>query len=82
MKFHEVHAIAPLRTRLIDAAEAQERVGERSAFGDGHRAGLLAVDVFARLGGRDRKESVPAIAGRDEQGVNVLARPQLILIAY
>ena len=50
---HEIDAIAALRSGLIDAAEALERIGQCAALRDGHGAGFFAVHILARLGGHD-----------------------------
>ena len=77
----EVGHAAPLRAGLIDAAVAPHGVGQGLALGDGHRAGLFAVDVLARLGRVDRGHRVPAVAGGDQHGVDVLAGEHLAEVA-
>src|SRR5690348_13099173 len=77
---HEIRAVSALRPCLIDAAEAEERVCQRAALGNGHRAWLFAIDVFARLRRHHGKQRMPAVARSDEQSVDVLARPQLVLV--
>jgi hypothetical protein len=76
----EIRHVAPLRAGLIHPSFAADRVRERAAFGDRHRAGLLAVDVlagFRRDGGCRR---VPAVAGGDEDRVDVFSRQQLVQV--
>ena len=73
----EVADAPPLGAGLEDAAVAVHRVGQGLAVADGDAAGLLAVDILARLRSQDRCQSMPVIARGDQHGVNVLAGEQL-----
>src|ERR1035437_7791364 len=76
----EIRPVAPLRPRLVNPSQPQERVRQRAAVGDGHGARLLAVNVLARLRRHHREQRMPAVARGDQQGVDILARPQLLLV--
>jgi hypothetical protein len=75
VRLFEIHAIPPLRAGLINPPQLLKGVGERAALRNSCRTGLLAVNVFARLGRQDRKHRMPPVARGDEQGIDVLARP-------
>ena len=77
----EVCTVAALGASLVDPAEAMVRVGQRPTLGDRHRAGLFAIHVFARLGGKDRQQRMPAVPGCDQHGVYVSALPKLVHVA-
>ena len=68
----EVWNISTLGTGLIDSTVTPHRVRQRLAFGDCGRARFFAVYIFARLGREDRSHRVPAVAGRDQQCVDVV----------
>ena len=51
------------------------------AFVDGERDRFFAVDVFAGLHGVDRETRMPAVAGRDIEGVDVLACEKITEVA-
>src|ERR1035437_3013388 len=55
----EIRAVAPLCTGLVDPAGAAERIGQRAALLNRHRAGLLAVDVLSRVGCLDGEGRMP-----------------------
>ena len=74
----EVSAVPALGPGLVHPAQPLVGVRQGTALGDRHRAGLFAVDVLARLRGQDRQEGVPAVARGDQDGVNVLAFPEII----
>ena len=78
---NEVRDVPPLRARLEDAAGSFDHVGQLSGKLDRDRAWFLAVDVFARLGGVDRSDGVPAVACSDEHGVDIITLEQLAEIA-
>ena len=78
---HEVADAATLGTRLIDPAVQVDHVGQGPALLDRHRAGLLAVDVLARPSGHDRSHRVPAVAGGDQHGVDVVAAEHIEHVA-
>ncbi len=77
----EVRHAAPLGAGLEDAAGALHGVGQAPAGGDGQAARLFTVDVLAGLRREDRRRGVPAVAGRDEDGVDVLAREHIAQVA-
>ena len=73
----EGELVLALCARLVDDAVAPDVVGHRIALVDGHGAGLLAVHVLARLRRPHRHGPVPAIAGGDQESVDVVPRQQL-----
>ena len=77
----EVVDVATLRAGLEDAFVAIDRVGEFLALADRHAAGLLAINVLARLGGEDAEQRVPAISGGNEHGVDVGTPQHLVHVA-
>ena len=83
----ELGRVAELRRRTLlaadleDAAAALDGVAERAALGDRERGGLLQVDVLAGLDGRDRRQRVPVVGRADHDGVHVLAREQVAVVA-
>ena len=77
---HERHA-APLCARLEDAARSMHRLGDLLAVADRQTAGLLAIDVLARLGRQDRGGGVPPVARGDQDGVDVAAGEQFPQVA-
>ena len=48
---------------------------------DGDTARLLAVDILTRFGSGDRRGCVPAIAGRDQNGIDVVSPEQFAEVA-
>ena len=77
----EIGDAAPLGPGLEHAPGALDRLGQLLAQGDGYPARLLTVDVLARLRRQHRRRGVPAVAGRDQDGVDVLAVEQLPEVA-
>jgi HEAT repeat protein len=77
----EVRNAAALRAGGVDDIVTPHRVRQRLAFGNGHRAGLFAIDVLARLGGIDRRHRVPAVARGDQHRVDILAGQHVAKIA-
>ncbi len=77
----EVRHAAALGAGLEDAAEMAHRVGQVLAIGDGQPAGFLAVHILARLGREHRGRRVPAVAGGDQDGVDIGPGQQLAEIA-
>ena len=76
----ELHGGALLAADLEDAAGGLDGVGERAAFGDGQRRGLLQVDVLAGADGVDGDERVPVVGGADDDGVDVLVGEELVIV--
>ena len=74
----EIIDIATLGAGLENPSEAIHRIGQFLALADGHAAGFLAVDVLARLGGEDDAQRVPAIAGGNEHGVDIVAAEDVV----
>jgi hypothetical protein len=79
-RHHEIARVAALRPCLVNAPVAPERFRQRLAFGDRHGARLFAIDILALLRGMDGKQRVPAVAGRDQHGVNVGPGEQLHVV--
>ena len=52
--------------------------GEFLAEVDGESAGFFAVDVLAGVGGQDGGGAVPAVAGGDQEGVDIGAGEQFL----
>ena len=77
----KVRHAAALRAGLKHAAGSLDRVGQLLAERDRQPAWLLAVDVFAGLRGGHRGGGVPAVAGGDDHGVDVLAGQQFAEVA-
>ena len=67
---HQRHA-PPLRAGLEDPFRAAEGFGDLLAVAHRDAAGLLAIDVLARLGREDRGLRMPAVAGRDQDRIDV-----------
>ena len=83
-QFHgllEIGDAAALGAGLEDPLRAVDGVGQLLAGGDGDAARLLAIDVLAGFGGQDRGRRVPAVAGGDQHGVDVLAVEQFAEVA-
>ena len=74
----EIIDIATLGAGLENPSVAIHRIGQFLALADGHAAGFLAVDVLARLGGEDDAQRVPAIAGGNEHGVDIVAAEDVV----
>ena len=72
---------AALRSGLKDPSGPLHRIGQLLAIRDRQAAGLFAVNVLAGLGRHHRCGGMPAIAGRDQHGVDVLAVEQLAEVA-
>ena len=70
-----------MRPRLKDPARLANGCGEPLDVFDRETARLFAVDVFARLGGEDRRRGVPAITRGNNHGINVGAVQQLSQVA-
>ena len=51
---------------------------DQTGFLKGQSQGLFAVDVFAVLGGGDRRHGVPTVAGRDENHIDILALEEFV----
>ena len=77
---HEIRAVAPLGAGLVDPAGPAERIGQRPALLDRHRAGLLAVDVLARAGRLDGQRRVPEFRRGDDDGVDVRAGQHFLVV--
>jgi hypothetical protein len=77
----EIIDIAALGAGLIDTRVEQDGLVEFLAFLQGHGTGFFRIDVLAGLGGEDRAECVPAVAGGDEHGVDVIAVKDLPHVA-
>jgi hypothetical protein len=45
---------------------------------NGHGAGFFAIDVLAGAGGKDRGGAMPAVAGGDDDGVDIRSGEQLV----
>ena len=73
----EVWFAQALHSGLIDAAVLGGGRHHGLPFADGHRGGLLGVDVLARLHRGDGDARVPAVARRGVDHVNVGTRQQL-----
>jgi hypothetical protein len=56
-------------------------VAQGAPFGDGQRRRLLQVDVLPRFYGVNRNDRVPVIGRADDDGVDVLVRQQLAVVA-
>ena len=67
----EVGDIAALRAGLKNATGAVNRIGEGLTLADGEAAGFFGVDILAGFGGENGREGVPAVAGGDEDGVEI-----------
>ncbi len=67
----EVADRTPLGAGLKDAGVTADGVGEVEALLDGEGEWFLAIHVLAGLGGEDGGHGVPAVAGGDEEGVDV-----------
>ena len=63
---------------MVDDTVTIDGVSEGAAFLDGKRERLFAVDVFAVLGGGDRRHGVPTVAGRDENHIDILALEEFV----
>jgi hypothetical protein len=72
---------AALRAGLIHSAISGDTVGKHPTLFDGHTAWFLTVDIFTRFGGQDRSKRMPAIAGRDENGVDVVTFQDVVHIS-
>ena len=68
---------ALLGARLIDPSITPHRREHGLALAHGHCARLLAIDVFAGLGGHGGHRRVPVGRGGDQHGVNVRAGQHL-----
>ena len=77
----EVRQVSPLGARLKHGAAAPHRVAVDECLGDILCAGLLTVDVLARLGGEHRHQAVPVGTGGDQHRVDVLAVEHLAEVA-
>ena len=73
MARHEGRLARALDAGLVDAAVPPGRLDDRPALGDGHARRLLGVDVLARPHRHDRRQRVPAVAGGDQDRVDVRA---------
>ena len=80
-RIDEVRHAAPLRARLEHPAGFGKRGGEALADVDRDPARLFAVDVLARFGSEHRGGAVPAVAGGDENRVDLLAVEQFVHVA-
>jgi hypothetical protein len=67
----KVRQIAALGADLKHAAGPAHRVAEDQALLDVLGAGLLAIHVFAGLGGVHRHRGVPIGAGGDQHGIDI-----------
>ena len=77
----EVRHAPPLCSSLKDAASLLDHVVEGLAEPDRQAARFLAIDVLAGLRREDRGRGVPAIAGGNEDRVDVGPRQQLAEVA-
>ena len=77
---HKVADVAALRPGLIDDAVAFDRVGEGAAFLNREGKRFFAVDVFPELRGGDGGHRVPTVAGRDQDGVDIVASEEVFHI--
>ena len=69
----EVLDAATLRARLVDSAVSGDSIGEHPALFDRHTAWLFAVDILPRFRGNERGKGMPAVAGGDKNGVDVVS---------
>src|ERR1039458_9757800 len=73
--------VFPLGARLVDHAIAAHIVGHGVAFIDRHGAGFLDEHVLAGLCRPHRHGSMPAVAGGNQESVNVRAREDFRRVA-
>jgi hypothetical protein len=69
-----------LGARLIDGAVLAGHVDQLAPLANRQADRFLAVDVLARLGGEHGSGRVPAVAGGNEDRVNILTREQIAKI--
>ena len=72
---------AALRAGLEDPLLPMHGVGQLPTGGDGDATRLLAIDVLASFRGQDGGRCVPAVAGRDQHGIDILAVEQVTEVA-
>ncbi len=69
----KVRHAAALRSCLKNSLFAMHRIGQFLAIGNGDSTWFFAVHILARLSSQDRCRSVPAIAGGNQDCVDVFA---------
>jgi len=69
-----------LGSRLEDAAISAYLLHESATLANCYRDGLLAIDVFARLGSVNRLQGVPVVRGHDDDGIYIRSGQELTIV--
>jgi len=84
---HKLRRDAKLHPRPLLTADLQNAPGgvdgiaEIAAFGNGERCRFLQVDVFACADGIHRQNGVLMVGSGDDDGVDILVRQQVVIVA-
>ena len=68
----EIRYASTLRSRLEDTLMLLDRIIELLTLHDIHGTRLLAIDILARSGSFDGCRGMPAVAGSDDDRVDVI----------